>query len=60
MPNNLKEMTAVEIMKYIRTLEEQTNAERVDPDRLDGMTFFEWEDLVVELEKKRDLRLVLK
>ena len=60
MPKNLKEMTAVEIMKYIRTLEEQTNTEPVITDRLDAMTFFEWEDLVVELEKERDLRKVLR
>ena len=57
MPNDLKNMSAVDIKKYVRTLEEQTGElHPMDEDQLDGMTFFEVEDLVADLEKDRDLR----
>ena len=51
--NDLKEMSADEVKVYIRRLERQTKTEPVTPEKLDGMSFFEWEDYAAELEKER-------
>ena len=50
--SDLKQMTAVQLKQHIRTLERQTKSEPLEESKLDGMTFFDAEDYVAELEKE--------
>jgi len=60
MSNDLKSMSKEGIKKYIRFLERDTKSEPIDDDTLDGMSFFEWEDLIANLEKERDFDVMSK
>jgi hypothetical protein len=53
MADNLKDMSAEEIRRHIRTLEKKTRTKPMSNEDFNAMTFFDCEDYVIKLEKER-------
>lgn len=58
--NNIKDLTPIEVMKYIRELEVETGTPAMAEDKLNGYTLPQIEELAAELEKERGFQEMAK